>query len=165
MSMETRAVIEFALEKEVMARRLYEFLAEQAGQDDARMMFLELVTFEADHVAIFIQALAGEIKRLKFDTKAYLEKAETAPFHIPGGIDEKSLQDSSMEDILKAAKKFEKRMSEFYKEVAESPAGEEVKAMGTRLSREELNHYDHITRIEEVLNLSLDGDEGEFHAQ
>lgn len=165
MTMDTRAVIEFALEKEVMARRFYEFLAEQAGADDARMMFLELATFEAGHVEIFTRAMAGEIKRLRFDTKAYLDQAEAAPFHIPGGVDEKTLQDRSMEDILKVAKQFEKRMSEFYQEVAEGAAAEEVKAMGLRLSREELTHYDHVTRIEEVLHLSLDGDEGEFHAQ
>lgn len=165
MSMDTRGVIEFALEKEIMARRFYEMLADQAGMDEARMMFLELASFEAGHIDIFVQAMVGEIKRLNFDVKAFLDRAEAAPFHMPGGVDEKTLHDSPMEDILKVAKKFEKRMSEFYAEVAADAASEEVKAVGTRLSKEELNHFDHVTRIEDVLNLSLDGDEGEFHAQ
>ena len=165
MSMDTHGVIEFALEKEVMARRLYEFLAEQAGMDEARMMFLELVSFEAGHIDIFVKVMAGEIKRLNFDVKEFLDRAEAAPFHMPGGVDEKTLQDSPMEDILKTAKKFEKQMSEFYREVAAGEASEEVKAVGTRLSKEELDHFDHVTRIEEVLHLSIDEDDGEFHAQ
>lgn len=165
MTMDTRGVIEFALEKEVMARRFYEFLADQAGMDEARMMFLELVSFEAGHIDIFVKAMEGEIKRLDFDVKGFLERAEAAPFHMPGGVDEKTLQDSPMEDILKTAKRFEKRMSEFYRDVAADAASEEVKAVGVRLSKEELSHYDHVTRIEEVLNLSLDADDGEFHAQ
>jgi len=165
MSMDTRGVIEFALEKEVMARRLYEYLADQAGMDEARMMFLELVSFEAGHIDIFVKAMAGEIKRIHFDVKAFLDRAEAEPFHIPGGVDEKTLQESPMEDILKVAKSFEKKMSEFYKEVADGAASEEVKAVGVRLSKEELSHFDHVTRIEEVLNLTLDGDDGEFHAQ
>lgn len=163
--MDTRAAIEFALEKEVMARRLYEHLAEQAGADDARMMFLELVTFEASHVDQFVKAMEGEIKRLGFEVKPFLELAEGAPFHMPGGVDEKTLQDRSMEEILKAAKAFEKRMAEFYGDVAEGSTREEVKAMGTRLAKEELQHFEHLKRIEEVLHLSLDQDDGEFHAQ
>ncbi len=165
MSMDTRGIIEFALEKEIMARRFYEFLADQAGMDEARMMFLELASFEAGHIDIFVRAMAAEIQRLNFDVKGFLDRAEAADFHMPGGVDDKTLRESPMEDILKVAKGFEKRMSEFYQEVADGASSEEVKAVGLRLSREELSHYDHVVRVEEVLNLKLDDDEGEFHAQ
>ena len=44
--MEIREVIEFALEKEVMSRRMYERVAERCDSDEARMMLLQLARAE-----------------------------------------------------------------------------------------------------------------------
>ena len=163
--MEIRDVIEFALEREVMARRLYEQLASRTRQDDARMMFLELVTFEAEHVRIFARALSAEIKRLGFDVPSFLEKAEAKTFTMPGILDNQTLNTGALADVLPAAKSFEKGMAAFYTQVAGHSALPQVKEACLRLSAEEMSHYDYVVRIEEVMKLSPEFDDGEFHPQ
>jgi len=163
--MEMQDIIEFALEREVMSRRLYERLASRTKQDDARMMFLELVSFEAEHVRIFTQALQGEIDGLGFNVPSYLEAVEGRPFNMPGLMTEKVLKSGTMREILPVAKKFEKTMSEFYAAVSEQSKEKPIKEAALRLSREETTHIEYVERVEEVLRLSVDTDDGEFHAQ
>jgi rubrerythrin len=163
--MPMKDVIEFALDREVMSRRLYEHLASRTKQDDARMMLLELVSFEAEHVRIFTRALKGEIDRLRFNILAYLEAVECRPFSMPGLLTEAVLKTGTMKEILPAAKKFEKTMSEFYAKVAEQSQEKPVQEAARRLSKEEMGHFEYVVRVGEVLGLSLDLDDGEFHAQ
>lgn len=162
--METRNLIEYAIEKEVMSRRMYENAAERTENDEARMMFHQLAGFEADHVKIFTQAMDSEIQRLGFDVPGFLSECETKAFQLSEDFDQQALDDAPMEKILDEAGKFEKSMSEFYARIAETSGNPTIVAMGKRLAGEERDHYEYVTRLAGTLGLSMDTQEEEFHA-
>ena len=162
--MEKKELIEFALEKEVMSRRMYEDVAERCGNDEARMMLLQLAGYEAEHIKIFTRALSNEIAALNFDTEGYLSDCGTKPFHLSDTFDEKALTESSLEEVLTAARNFEKMMAEFYGKLSEDSDDPTVTSMGQRLSKEEMGHFEYVARVQETLGITPETHDEEFHA-
>ncbi|HPR63419.1 MAG TPA: ferritin family protein [Thermoanaerobaculia bacterium] len=163
--MNIQELIEYAIEKEVMSRRMYETVAERCEDDEARMMILQLAGFEATHIDIFTRALEPEIKKLSFDVQNFIKDCEIRPFRLSNVFDQSALDQAGLEEVLKVARGFEKSMSEFYGSIADTVPGETIKSMGKRLAGEELGHYEYISRIEGILGLSSDVHDEEFHAQ
>lgn len=163
--MNIRETIEYALEKEVMSKRMYSHVAGKTDNDEARMMLEQLAGYEATHIEIFTRALRTEIEKIGFDTESFIDSCETKPFRMMADFDQAALENSSLEEVIRIARTFEKQMSEFYGNLAAETGDETVRAMSERLSGEEMSHFEYVKRVEGVLGLSLDTDEEEFHPQ
>ena len=163
--MNTRELVEFALEKEVMSRRMYEAVAAKIEDDEARMMVLQLAGFEATHIAVFTEALRMQIEAIAFDSDGFVQGCETRPFHLFDDFDQEALNHATIEEILRAAERFEKTMADFYAGLASRFDDEQIRSAGSRLSDEEMSHYRYIGQIREIMGLSLDTHDEEFHGQ
>lgn len=160
-----KEIIEYALKQEVMSRRLYERVLEMIEDEEAKMIVSELINFEASHIQDLSYALEKEIRREKINLTDFLEKCEKEPLEIPNFLKEKEIEKSNLSKILEIAKKLEKDMATFYKDLSRQAENPHITETADKLSIQEMEHINYIKRIEEILKLDIETMEGEFHAQ
>lgn len=160
-----RELIEYALKKEVFSKRIYERILEKIEDSEAKMIVIELANFEASHIQDFSVALEREIRREKINVNEFLKECEEAPLEIPGLIKNGDIEKANLSFILSVAKKMEKEMASFYKDLSKQIDNPHISETADKLSIQEMEHIKYIKRVEEILNLDLETQEGEFHAQ
>jgi rubrerythrin len=160
-----KELIEYALRREVFSRRLYEIVSEKIENTEAKMMLIELANFEASHVQDFSLALETEIRREKINLKEFLKECEEIPLNFPGYISEQDIEKANIGKILNIAKKLEKQMASFYKDLSKQTDNPHISETADKLSGQEMEHIKYIKRAEEILQLDIETQEGEFHAQ
>lgn len=164
-SFSLKELIEYALTREVFSKRLYEKLSERIENMEAKMIIIELANFEASHIQDFSLALDLEIRREKINLKEFLNKCEEAPLDVPGYFKEQDIEKSDIGKILQIAKKMEKEQAVFYKDLSKQTDNTHISETADKLSGQEMEHIKYIKRVEEILNLDIETQEGEFHAQ
>lgn len=164
-SFSLKELIEFALKREVFSRRLYEKILEKVEDMEAKMIIIELANFEASHIQDFSLALEREIRREKINLNEFLQKCEEASLEIPELFQKEELEKANLSIILNIAKKMEKEMALFYKDLSKQVDNPHISETADKLSIQEMEHIKYIKRAEEILNLDIEIQEGEFHAQ
>lgn len=164
-SFSLKELIEFALKREVFSRRLYEKILEKVEDMEAKMIIIELANFEASHIQDFSLALEREIRREKINLNEFLQKCEEASLEIPELFKKEELEKANLSIILNIAKKMEKEMALFYKDLSKQVDNPHISETADKLSIQEMEHIKYIKRAEEILNLDIEIQEGEFHAQ
>lgn len=164
-SFSLKELIEYALKREIFSRRIYELILEKVEDEEAKMVLIELANFEASHIQDFSLALDREIRREKINLNEFIQKCEDAPLEIPELFKKEELEKATLPFILNLAKKMEKEMALFYKDLSKQIDNAHISETADKLSIQEMEHIKYIKRAEEILNLDIDTQEGEFHAQ
>ncbi|MEJ5166666.1 MAG: ferritin family protein [Thermoanaerobaculia bacterium] len=164
-SFSLRELIEYALKREVFSKRIYEKILGMVEDNEAKMIIIELANFEASHIQDFSVALEREIRREKINVSEFLKECEEAPLEIPELFKEKDLEKADLPFILNLAKKMEKEMASFYKDLSKQIDNPHISETADKLSIQEMEHIKYIKRAQEILNLDIETQEGEFHAQ
>lgn len=164
-SFSLRELIEYALKREVFSKRIYEKILEMIEDDEAKMIIIELANFEASHIQDFSVALEREIRREKINVSEFLKECEEAPLEIPELFKKEELERADLSFILNLAKKMEKEMASFYKDLSKQIDNPHISETADKLSIQEMEHIKYIKRAQEILNLDIETQEGEFHAQ
>ena len=146
-----------ALYNEVKSAAFYNRASEITGNDESRMLFLELSGMEEDHVRQLINKTKSTPWPQEFSPETHVKELESSVESIISKEESKILQDGDMKAILKLAIGMEKEALQIYLELAEKTATQEVKDYSLELSKEEQQHLNSLT----TLLTSLDMDEEE----
>jgi len=107
-------LIKKAIEHEVKASAFYDKAAEMTQDDEARMVFLELVDIEDGHCNDLIQMFAESGPMSEFDIKGYYENLmDSVETHI-ANKELKTIKNGGLHDVLRMAVKFEQTAVDTY---------------------------------------------------
>jgi len=128
-----RAVLSYAIEKEIEAQQRYSHMAQKAEKEKARQMFLRLVDMEKTHEEKLREMTERDIADYRLENVPDL--------HVSERIGERDFHpDMTMTDALALAIKAEEAAVNVYLDAArELPEGDDMKVFAV-LAQEEMQH-------------------------
>lgn len=133
-------IIDFAIDEEVKAYKLYERTAENINNNQLKAMLKEMADMERGHEA-----------RLKAFKEGKMEKIGTVvPQDLKIGdylVDVEINDNSEIQDVLIFAIKSEMKAHELYTAMSKLFETDEEKALFTKLANEELTHKNDLEKV------------------
>jgi len=148
-------VFKQAMADEVKATIFYRLAAETTEDDQARMVFLDLVNMEENHAEDLINKVKGTSLVEGWDPKAYLEALESSTDAVISEDVASIIRQGNVKAILEMAKEMEVNASGNYQTLAKEAKEEMLRNFFAEMVKEEENHVKQM----DFLLLSLDIDE------
>ena len=134
-----KEIVEFAIQHEQSAARLYELMAEKAEGAGLKKFFLELVIVEKGHETRLRQVLEGKMGGFGAAVTADMKITETA-------LNIKLEPTTSYQDALLFAMRAEKAAVELYEGLAAKAEDAILKEIFSTLADEERQHKNHFEK-------------------
>jgi len=149
-------LVKKAIEHEVKAGAFYDKAAEMTNDDEARMVFLELVDIEDGHCLDLIKMFSENSSLSEFDINGYYENlCDSVKANI--GIDElDAIKNSGLRDVLKMAVAFEQKAIQTYNGLYEHLEDDELKMFCAELLEEEKRHEKSLTTLLDNLDMDME---------
>jgi len=148
-------VFKQAMADEVKATAFYRLAAETTEDDQARMVFLDLVSMEENHANDLINKLKGTSILEGWDPEAYLDELEASTDTAISEDVASTIRQGNVKTILEMAKEMEINARGNYETLASDSKEEMLRNFFAEMVKEEENHIKQM----DFLLLSLDIDE------
>ncbi len=142
-----------ALRNEIKVAAYYTLAAEVTTDDEARMLFLEMVDEEEGHARALVTKFKGAPALQGFDVEAYVKELETSVDATLKRDESNLLLNGTMKQVLERAIEMEDNARVNYQSLMEHAETPEIKAFCEEQAREEEQHRLHLVRLLESLDM------------
>jgi len=149
-------LVKKAIEHEVNASAFYDQAAEMTNDDEARMVFLELVDIEDGHCQDLIKIFSKNSALSEYDIQGYYEElSDSVKANI--SLEElRSIKNSGLRDVLEMAVAFEQKAVQTYSGLIEHLPDQELKMFCAKLLEEEKRHEKTLSTLLDNLDMDME---------
>ena len=150
-------VFKQAMADEVKATAFYRLAAETTEDDQARMVFLDLVSMEENHAKDLIDKVKGTSLLEGWDAKVYLDELEASTDTAISEEVASTIRQGNVKTILEMAKEMEISARGNYETLAAEAKEEMLRSFFAEMVKEEENHVKQMDFL--LLSLDIDAED------